>query len=78
MKCAPDAFSDPISAITYSDMYGPSAQLEMILISEDARLKTALTRLSDLASQVAEAAAHSPYSRTKLKMPCWSSERKRT
>lgn len=55
----PDAFSDPISAITYSDTYGPSAQLEMILISEDARLKTALTRLSDLASQVAEAAAHS-------------------
>ncbi|WP_410174547.1 methyl-accepting chemotaxis protein [Pseudomonas helleri] len=59
MKCAPDAFSDPISAIIYSDTYGPSAQLEMILISEDARLKTALTRLSDLASQVAEAAAHS-------------------
>lgn len=59
MKFAPDAFSDPISAITYSDTYGPSAQLEMILISEDARLKTALTRLSDLASQVAEAAAHS-------------------
>jgi len=29
----------------------------MILISEDARLKTALTRLSDLASQVSEAAA---------------------
>ncbi|WP_411829350.1 methyl-accepting chemotaxis protein [Pseudomonas lactis] len=59
IKSAPDAFSDSISALTYSDIYGPSAQLEMILISEDARLKTALTRLSDLASQVAEAAAHS-------------------
>jgi len=59
IKSAPDAFSDSICALTYSDMYGPSAQLEMILISEDARLKTALTRLSDLASQVAEAAAHS-------------------
>jgi aerotaxis receptor len=31
----------------------------MVLISEDARLKTALTRLNDMASQVAEAAAHS-------------------
>lgn len=58
IKSAPDAFSDSISALTYSDTYGPSAQLEMILMSEEARLKTALTRLSDLASQVAEAAAH--------------------
>lgn len=59
IKSAPNAFSDPISALTYSDVYGPSAQLEMILISEDARLKTALTRLSDLASQVAESATDS-------------------
>lgn len=59
LKSAPSAFADPISAIAYSDGYGPSVQLEMILISEDARLKTALTRLNDLASQVAEAAVHS-------------------
>jgi aerotaxis receptor len=59
IKSVPDAFNDPVSALTYSDMYGSSAQLEMILVSEDARLKTALTRLGDLASQVAEAAAHS-------------------
>lgn len=59
LKSAPNAFADPISAITYSDSYGPAVQLEMILISEDARLKTALTRLNDMASQVAEAAAHS-------------------
>ncbi len=59
IKGAPDSFSDPISAITYSDSYGPLVQLEMILISEDARLKTALTRLNDLAGQVAEAAVHS-------------------
>ncbi|MGV8860647.1 MAG: methyl-accepting chemotaxis protein [Pseudomonas sp.] len=59
IESAPDAFTDPVSALTYSDAYGPSAQLEMILISEDARLKTALTRLSDLAAQVSEAAAHS-------------------
>jgi len=38
IKSAPDAFSDRISALTYSDTYGPSAQLEMVLISEDARL----------------------------------------
>lgn len=55
----PNTFSDPISAMTYSDALGPAAQLEMILISEEARLKTALTRLSDLATQMAEAAAHS-------------------
>ncbi|MBV6661073.1 methyl-accepting chemotaxis protein [Pseudomonas yamanorum] len=55
----PNTFSDPISAMTYSDALGPTAQLEMILISEEARLKTALTRLSDLANQMAEAAAHS-------------------
>jgi aerotaxis receptor len=59
IKSSPDAFTDPVSALTYSDAYGTSAQVEMILISEDARLKTALTRLSDLANQVSEAAAHS-------------------
>ena len=55
----PNTFSDPISAMTYSDALGPAAQLEMILISEEARLKTALTRLSDLATQMAEAATDS-------------------
>ena len=54
----PNAFSDPISALAYSDTFGPEAQLEMVLISEDARLRTALTRLSDLANQVSESAAH--------------------
>ncbi|MFP5423017.1 MAG: methyl-accepting chemotaxis protein [Gammaproteobacteria bacterium] len=55
----PNAFADPISALAYSEAFGPAAQLEMVLISEDARLRTALTRLSDLASQVAESATHS-------------------
>ena len=59
IQSVPNAFSDPVSALTYSDRYGASARLEMILLSEDARLKTALTRLGDLASQVAEAAADS-------------------
>lgn len=56
LESVPDAFADPISALAYSDAQGVSAQLEMALISEQARLKTALTRLSDLAGQVAEAA----------------------
>lgn len=54
----PDAFADPISALVYSGTLGPAAQLEMLLLSEDARLRTALTRLSDLAGQVAESASN--------------------
>lgn len=59
LDSAPDAFADPVSAATYSDTLGTAVQLEMVLISEDARLKTALTRLGDLTAQVAESAAHS-------------------
>jgi aerotaxis receptor len=59
IKCAPNAFTDPLVALTYSDSLGAAAQLEMVLISEDARLKTALTRLSDLAMQVSTAAGDS-------------------
>lgn len=59
LNSAPHAFADPTSALAYSDERGVTAQLEMILISEEARLKTALTRVSDLACQVAEAAADS-------------------
>ncbi|ROL75456.1 chemotaxis protein [Pseudomonas vranovensis] len=57
--CSTHTFADQISALTYSDLLGPAAQLQMILISEEARLKTALTRLSDLATQMAEAASDS-------------------
>ncbi|CAK14690.1 PAS domain-containing methyl-accepting chemotaxis protein [Pseudomonas entomophila] len=53
---AGNTFSDPVAALTYSDLPGAAGQLELILISEEARLKTALTRLSDLAAQMAEAA----------------------
>lgn len=59
IKSAPHAFTDPIIALTYSDGHGAVAQLEMVLISEDARLKTALTRLADLANQVSAAASDS-------------------
>ncbi|MNM42416.1 Aerotaxis receptor [compost metagenome] len=53
---ADGTFADPISALTYSDLPGAAGQLQLILISEEARLKTALTRLSDLAAQMAVAA----------------------
>lgn len=56
---APDAFFDPVSAAAYSDAAGVFAQMEMALISEDARLKTALTRFSDLAVLVDDSAKHS-------------------
>jgi len=59
VRGTPNTFADPISALTYSDALGPVAQLQMILISEEARLKTALTRLSDLAAQMATAATDS-------------------
>ncbi|TFF42040.1 PAS domain S-box protein [Pseudomonas sp. RIT623] len=53
---ADNTFSDPLAALTYSDLAGAAGQLQLILISEEARLKTALTRLSDLAGQMAGAA----------------------
>ncbi|MCW2270633.1 Aerotaxis receptor [compost metagenome] len=58
-RCSSNTFADPVVALTYSDALGPMAQLQMILISEEARLKTALTRLSDLAVQMSEAAGDS-------------------
>ncbi|CAM3802999.1 Aerotaxis receptor [Pseudomonas reidholzensis] len=56
VKGADGTFADAVAALTYSDLAGPAGQLELILISEEARLKTALTRLSDLAAQMAVAA----------------------
>ncbi|MEE6440353.1 PAS domain-containing methyl-accepting chemotaxis protein [Pseudomonas putida] len=53
---AEGAFADPVAALTYSDLTGAAGQLQLMLISEEARLKTALTRLSDLAGQMAVAA----------------------
>ena len=59
VQASPHSFSDPVSAQVYSGERGVVAQLQMILISEEARLKTALTRLLDLANQMAEAATDS-------------------
>lgn len=57
LERVPEAFTDPVVAQTYTLGYGNAARLEMALISEDARLRTALTRLSDLAAQVEGASA---------------------
>ncbi|WP_409286071.1 methyl-accepting chemotaxis protein, partial [Pseudomonas protegens] len=59
VSSTPHTFADPICALAYSEALGPAGQLQMILISEEARLKTALTRLSDLARQMATAASDS-------------------
>lgn len=53
---AEGTFADPIAALIYSDLPGAVGQLQLILIGEQARLKTALTRLGDLAGQMAVAA----------------------
>ncbi len=43
----PRAFTSPLVALTYSDNRGLQGQLDLAIISEEARLQTALTRLVD-------------------------------
>ncbi|MBS7661280.1 methyl-accepting chemotaxis protein [Pseudomonas lalucatii] len=43
----PKAFTDSLIALTYSDNRGAQALLDLAMISEEARLQTALTRLED-------------------------------
>ncbi len=50
---------DGLIAQMYSDGRGPQARLETALISQDARLKTCLTRLQDSAEQVNQLASRS-------------------
>lgn len=52
----PDAFSDPMVARTYSDERGPYGQLAMVLLSEQARVRTALARIEDQAGLLQEQA----------------------
>ena len=47
---------DALLAQMYSDQFGPQARLETAFISQDARLKTCLTRLQDTAEQLTELA----------------------
>ena len=55
-QVAPKTFDSPLVARTYSDASGPLALLQLALISEDARIRTALCRLGDFADQTADLA----------------------
>jgi aerotaxis receptor len=48
----PKAFTSGLVALTYSDNRGAQALLDMAMISEEARLQTALTRLEDAGENV--------------------------
>lgn len=52
----PDAFQDPIIARTYSDERGLMSRLGLVMISEEARIRTALARIDDQAEHLAEQA----------------------
>lgn len=55
----PKAFTSSLVALTYSDNRGAQALLDMAMISEEARLQTALTRLEDAGENVRRRAAQS-------------------
>ncbi|MVV47835.1 PAS domain S-box protein [Pseudomonas sp. PB120] len=55
----PKAFSDPLVALTFSENHGPQGRLDMAMLSEGARLQTALTRLVDAGVNVKAKAAQS-------------------
>ena len=55
----PKAFTSPLVALTYSDNPGLRGQLDLAIISEEARLQTALTRLVDAGVGVKSRAAQS-------------------
>jgi len=55
----PKAFTSALVALTYSDNRGAQALLDMAMISEEARLQTALTRIEDAGSNVKKHAARS-------------------
>jgi aerotaxis receptor len=55
----PKAFSNPLVALTYSDNYGPQGRLDLAMLSEEARLQTALTRLVDAGVNVKAKATQS-------------------
>jgi aerotaxis receptor len=52
LKLAEQTTSDPLIAQMYTDSRGVQGQLEMSMLSQDARLKTCLTRLQDTAEQL--------------------------
>ncbi len=55
----PKAFTGSLVAMTFSDGHGDQALLDMAMISEEARIQTALTRLEDAAENVRQRAVQS-------------------
>src|SRR5690606_2595543 len=56
---AGDSFDSELIALTYSDEPAPIARLQLAIISEQARIRTALSRLNDFAIQTSELASTS-------------------
>ncbi len=52
LRLAEQTTSDPLIAQMYTDSRGPQARLEMSILSQEARMKTCLTRLQDTAEQL--------------------------
>ena len=59
LRLAEQTTSDPLIAQMYTDSRGPQARLEMSILSQEARLKTCLTRLQDTAEHLSEQARQS-------------------
>ncbi|MFZ5961005.1 methyl-accepting chemotaxis protein [Pseudomonas knackmussii] len=56
LRLAEQTTSDPLIAQMYTDSRGAQARLEMSILSQEARLKTCLTRLQDTAEQLTQQA----------------------
>ncbi|MCO5786857.1 chemotaxis protein [Pseudomonas sp. G11-1] len=56
---AGDSFDSELIALTYSDAPAPIARLQLAMISEQARIRTALSRLNDFAIRTSELASTS-------------------
>ncbi|WP_268797106.1 methyl-accepting chemotaxis protein [Pseudomonas huanghezhanensis] len=59
LRLAEQTTSDPLIAQMYTDSRGPQARLEMSILSQEARLKTCLTRLQDTAEHLTDQARQS-------------------
>ncbi len=59
LRLAEQTTSDPLIAQMYTDSRGAQARLEMSILSQDARLKTCLTRLQDSAEHLSDQARQS-------------------
>ncbi|MBD9416644.1 methyl-accepting chemotaxis protein [Pseudomonas sp. PDM16] len=61
LRLAEQTTSDPLIAQMYTDSRGSEARLEMAMLSQEARLKTCLTRLQDTAERLASQAKHADH-----------------